>query len=246
MKYKYILVSLTVFFGGYMDFPQGGFGGVMTATQLFWFVQSQADVMIAGRVLDPHSLGVYTTGLFLAQLLAAKFVPPINEVAYAAYSRQQGEGQSDSGSSALLATIRLVMMVGLPAYAGIAVVAPVLVPVLLGRKVDRDRPAAADPGGRDGDADAADPVLARDQCARFSGDRAQGNDAGRGGDAAGILDRFQLGHHRLCLGLGRGHGGANRGDDPAVASRLGLQLCRAGERDCTSGCGAGDGGGRGG
>lgn len=111
-----------------------GFGGVMTATQLFWFVQSQADVMIAGRVLDPHDLGVYTTGLFLAQLLAAKFVPPINEVAYAAYSRQQGEGQTEWGSSALLATIRLVMLVGLPAYAGIAVVAPVLVPVLLGDK----------------------------------------------------------------------------------------------------------------
>ncbi len=111
-----------------------GFGGVMTATQLFWFVQSQADVMIAGRVLDPHELGVYTTGLFLAQLLAAKFVPPINEVAYAAYARQQGEGQADQGAAALLATIRLVMLVGLPAYAGLAVVAPVLVPVLLGEK----------------------------------------------------------------------------------------------------------------
>ena len=47
-----------------------GFGGVMTATQIFWFIQSQADVMIAGRVLDPHWLGVYSTGLFLAQLLA--------------------------------------------------------------------------------------------------------------------------------------------------------------------------------
>lgn len=106
-----------------------GFGGVMTATQLFWFVQSQADVMIAGRVLDPHSLGVYSTGLFLAQLLAAKFVPPINEVAYAAYSRQQM-----TGAEPLLATIRLVMLVALPAYAGMAVVAPALVPVLLGDK----------------------------------------------------------------------------------------------------------------
>jgi O-antigen/teichoic acid export membrane protein len=111
-----------------------GFGGVMTATQLFWFVQSQADVMIAGRVLDTHTLGVYTTGLFLAQLLASKFVPPINEVAYAAYSRQQGTGQQGMGSEPLLATIRLVMLVALPAYAGMAVVAPVLVPVLLGEK----------------------------------------------------------------------------------------------------------------
>lgn len=111
-----------------------GFGGVMTATQIFWFVQSQADVMIAGRVLDPHSLGVYTTGLFLAQLMAAKFVPPINEVAYAAYSRQQSDGEAHLIAPALLATIRLVMLVGLPAYAGLAVVAPVLVPVLLGDK----------------------------------------------------------------------------------------------------------------
>ena len=106
-----------------------GFGGVMTATQLFWFVQSQSDVMIAGRVLDPHDLGVYSTGLFIAQLLAAKFVPPINEVAYAAYSRQQG-----GGPEPLLATIRLVMLVALPAYAGMAVVAESLVPVLLGEK----------------------------------------------------------------------------------------------------------------
>ena len=101
----------------------------MTVTQLFWFVQSQADVMIAGRVLDAHDLGVYTTGLFLAQLLAAKFVPPINEIAYAAYSRHKV-----TGPEPLTATIRLVMLVALPAYAGLAVVAPVLVPLLLGDK----------------------------------------------------------------------------------------------------------------
>ncbi|MFM7349283.1 MAG: lipopolysaccharide biosynthesis protein [Erythrobacter sp.] len=111
-----------------------GFGGVMTATQLFWFVQSQSDVMIAGRVLDPHELGVYTTGLFLAQLLAAKFVPPINEVAFAAYSRQQASLEGGGGAAALLATIRLVMLVALPAYAGMAAVAPALVPVVLGEQ----------------------------------------------------------------------------------------------------------------
>ena len=70
-----------------------------------------------------------TAALFLAQLLAAKFVPPLNEVAYAAYARQR-----DVGAAPLLATIRLVLLVALPAYAGLAVVAPVLVPVLLGEK----------------------------------------------------------------------------------------------------------------
>ena len=106
-----------------------GFGGVMTVTQLFWFIQSQADVMIAGRVLDPHLLGVYTTGLFLAQLLAAKFVPPINEVAYAAYSRQERQGPGP-----VLATIRLLLLIALPFYAGMAAVAPPLVAVLLGEQ----------------------------------------------------------------------------------------------------------------
>jgi len=106
-----------------------GFGGMMTVTQLFWFIQSQADVMIAGRVLDTHWLGVYTTGLFLAQLLASKFVPPINEVAFAAYSRQQRQGPGP-----VLATIRLVLLIALPAYAGMAAVAPQLVAVVLGEQ----------------------------------------------------------------------------------------------------------------
>lgn len=106
-----------------------GFGGLMTATQFFWFVQSQADIIVAGRVLDVHSLGIYTTGLFLAQLLATKFVPPVNEVAYAAYARMQGNGPGP-----LLATIRLVLLVALPAYAGMAVVAEPLVFTLLGEK----------------------------------------------------------------------------------------------------------------
>lgn len=106
-----------------------GFGGLMTATQFFWFVQSQADVIIAGRVLDVHSLGLYTTGLFLAQLLAIKFVPPVNEVAYAAYARMQSRG-----AEPLLATVRLVMLLALPAYAGMAVLADPLVLVLLGER----------------------------------------------------------------------------------------------------------------
>ena len=104
-----------------------GFGGLMTATQFFWFVQSQTDVIIAGRALGVRELGIYTTGLFLAQLLATKFVPPVNEVAYAAYARIQ-----NSGPEPLLATIRLVMLVALPAYAGMAVVAEPLVATLLG------------------------------------------------------------------------------------------------------------------
>lgn len=113
------------------DFSGAGgvasFGGLMTATQLFWFVQNQSDVIIAGRVLTVADLGVYTTALFLAQLFAAKFVPPINEVAYAAYARMQGR-QADAS----LATIRLIMLIACPFYVGMAVSADPLVAVVLG------------------------------------------------------------------------------------------------------------------
>ena len=63
----------------------------MMIVQFFWFIQSQSDAFIAGRILGPGELGLYTTAVFLAQILAAKFVPPLNEIAFATYSRMQGD-----------------------------------------------------------------------------------------------------------------------------------------------------------
>ncbi|HLV08407.1 MAG TPA: lipopolysaccharide biosynthesis protein [Croceibacterium sp.] len=108
------------------------FGGTMTLVQFFWFMQSQADVFIAGRMLDPHRLGLYTTAVFLTQLIASKFVPPLNEVAFAAYSRMQGE--TAATGAAFVKTVRLVLLVTLPAYAGLAVVADPFVATVLGGK----------------------------------------------------------------------------------------------------------------
>ncbi|HEY0034072.1 MAG TPA: oligosaccharide flippase family protein, partial [Devosia sp.] len=67
------------------------FGGLMAAGQFFWFAQSQADVLIAGRWFDAHAVGLYTTALFLTQIFQNKVVPPLNEVAFSAYARLQAE-----------------------------------------------------------------------------------------------------------------------------------------------------------
>ena len=106
------------------------YGGAMILVQSCWFVQSQADVFIAGHVLDAHTLGLYTTALFLTQILAAKFVPPLNEVAFAAYSRIQAE--RDRVAAAFLKTVRLIMLIALPFYFGLAVTAEPLVLAILG------------------------------------------------------------------------------------------------------------------
>ena len=108
------------------------YGGTMAAVQVFWFVQSQSDIFIAGRLFDPHDLGLYTTSLFLTQILAAKFVPPINEVSFAAYSRLQS--RPDAVAESFLRAVRLVLLIALPFYFGLAATAEPLVLTVLGDK----------------------------------------------------------------------------------------------------------------
>jgi O-antigen/teichoic acid export membrane protein len=108
------------------------FGGLMAAGQFFWVLQSQADVFIAGRVLNPATLGLYTTGLFLTQILVSKFVPAINDVAFSIYARMQDD--RDAVADGFARSARMVMLVAMPFYVGLAVTAEPLVTTVLGPK----------------------------------------------------------------------------------------------------------------
>ncbi|TXC72143.1 lipopolysaccharide biosynthesis protein [Sphingomonas ginsenosidivorax] len=108
------------------------YGGIMAAGQLFWFLQSQVDVFIAGRSFSPHMLGIYTTSLFLTQIFVAKFVPPLNEVAFSAYARMQHD--ADAIARAFVRAVRIVMVVAMPFYMGLAATAEPLVLTVLGEK----------------------------------------------------------------------------------------------------------------
>lgn len=108
------------------------YGGMMAAGQFFWFLQSQADVFIGGRSLDAHTLGIYTTGLFLTQIFVSKFVPPLNEVAFCAYARMQHD--REAVAAAFAKSARVIMVVALPFYMGLAATAGPLVEVVLGPK----------------------------------------------------------------------------------------------------------------
>ncbi len=133
-------IGMTIAAGSWMrpsfDFRGAGtlarFGGMMAAGQLFWFLQSQADVFIAGRQLPVHELGIYTTSLFLAQIFVSKFVPPLNEVAFSAYARIQHDRAATA--AAFIKGVRIVMLAALPFYLGLAVTAEPLVLVMLGEK----------------------------------------------------------------------------------------------------------------
>lgn len=109
-----------------------GFGGALLLSHLFWIIQSQADIFIAGRQFDPHALGLYAEALFLAQIFASKFVPPLNEVAFPAYSRLQGDSSALRWS--FLKAVRLILLIACPIYLGMAVTAEPLVATLFGEK----------------------------------------------------------------------------------------------------------------
>jgi O-antigen/teichoic acid export membrane protein len=104
----------------------------MVAVQFCWFLQSQSDVFIAGRVVEPHQLGLYTTALFLTQIFTSKFVPPLNEVAFAAYS--QIKDRPGAVAAAFLKAVRLILLIALPFYFGLAMTADPLVRTVLGPK----------------------------------------------------------------------------------------------------------------
>ena len=108
------------------------FGGTLTVCQLFWIIQSQSDVVIAGRLLPTYDLGLYTQALFLTLIVTGRFIPPINEVALAAYS-ELNRAKKPLGPY-FLKTARLVMMVSAPVYIGLSLTSEDAVLVLMGEK----------------------------------------------------------------------------------------------------------------
>ena len=108
------------------------FGGTLTVCQLFWIIQSQSDIVIAGRLLPTHDLGLYSEALFLTLIVTGRFIPPINEVALAAYSELHRE-QKPLGPY-FLRTARMVMMVSTPIYVGLALTSEAAILAVFGEK----------------------------------------------------------------------------------------------------------------
>ncbi len=108
------------------------FGGTLTLCQLFWIIQSQSDIVIAGRLLPTYDLGLYSQALFFTLIVTGRFIPPINEVALAAYSELHRDGRSLAPY--FLKTARMVMIVTAPIYIGIALTSEAAVLTIFGPK----------------------------------------------------------------------------------------------------------------
>jgi O-antigen/teichoic acid export membrane protein len=109
--------------------------------QLFWIVQSQSDILIAGRTFSPHDLGLYSEALFLTLIFTGRFLPPLNEVAFPAYAELHKAGQAIG--PAFLRSARTVMILAAPLYIGLALTAAPLVATVFGPKWLEMAPIAA-------------------------------------------------------------------------------------------------------
>ena len=108
------------------------YGGTLTVCQLFWIIQSQSDIVIAGRLLPTYELGLYAEALFLTLIVTARFLPPINEVAFAAYSELHRDGKALGPY--FVKTARIVMTLTSPVFVGLALTSEPAVLTLFGEK----------------------------------------------------------------------------------------------------------------
>lgn len=110
------------------------FGGEITAARVLYFVYSQSDIFIGGRLLGKELLGFYSISLHLASLPVQKISSVVNQIAFPAFAEAQRD--PDSVPRHMIKGIRILSFFALPVLWGVASIAPEIVRVLLGPKWD--------------------------------------------------------------------------------------------------------------
>lgn len=108
------------------------FGGSVTGVRVLWAFWSEADILVAGRVLGKDPLGAYAIAKQLASLPLSRIAGIVTQVAFPAFSRLQ----SDRGAlkAHFLRSLQLLAMLAFPITWGISCVAPELIEVVLGQR----------------------------------------------------------------------------------------------------------------
>jgi O-antigen/teichoic acid export membrane protein len=110
----------------------GSFGGRTLVARLFSYANLNADNLLVGRFLGSVPLGVYSIAYNVMFLPATRIADPIQQVLFPAFARLQNDPAALRRS--WVRGMELVGAVNVPAFFGMAVVAPDFVPVVLGGK----------------------------------------------------------------------------------------------------------------
>ena len=110
-------------------FTYGSWG---LASHFFWTVATQADIFLAGSRFGAHQVGLYAEAIFLVTIVTARFIPPLNDVAFPSFARMQDD--REMLAQAFLKAIRLIMLVVSPIFLGMYASAEPLVLTVFGPK----------------------------------------------------------------------------------------------------------------
>jgi O-antigen/teichoic acid export membrane protein len=108
------------------------YGMYITTTRVFWFLYTNADKAIIGRVLGPNSLGIYSMAMSLATLPNSQITTLVTNVASPLFARLQTDRLRLS--SVIIKLTRGVAYATFPALIGMIACSQELILVILGPK----------------------------------------------------------------------------------------------------------------
>ncbi|MCK6370851.1 MAG: lipopolysaccharide biosynthesis protein [Gammaproteobacteria bacterium] len=101
-------------------------------SRVCWTVYQQSDIVMLGHQVTAGGVGIYSMAMQLVAFPIERLFSMVNEIAYPAMAQNQADLRGLRYS--LLRSLKLVMLLALPMYVGLALVAPDLVPLVLTAK----------------------------------------------------------------------------------------------------------------
>jgi len=109
-----------------------GFSSWLFINNLLNFMNYKMPEAVIGKVSGTGQLGLFTVSADIAKLGSTEIVLPVNRAAYPGYAKQSHDYNALKRS--FLGTLGMIALFIIPASLGIAVISPVMIPVLLGDK----------------------------------------------------------------------------------------------------------------
>jgi len=110
------------------------FGGFVTTDRGLWFLFSESDKFIGGKLLGGHLLGYYAVASQLAALPISKISGLLNSVAFPAFSHAHANASAETVQGYLLKATRILAIAAMPVFFGVSCTAQSIVASLLGEK----------------------------------------------------------------------------------------------------------------
>jgi teichuronic acid exporter len=109
-----------------------GYGLTISLTSLVWFVYRSADLAVVSALLGPIMLGYYSIAFQLISLPVEKLTANINQVAFTTYCKLQDDRVRMRRWFSR--QVVLLSLIAMPTLTGLALVADVAIPLILGAK----------------------------------------------------------------------------------------------------------------